>query len=283
MSAVALSACDTRRRNVGKSGNIRKRCSAGLCRDTKPKVAATTWTRKTAAATARQKRRRNASGRGNRSPRTTPKENPSRSSEPVGGPQRPEQRSEVPEHKRTRHDAQEERSIREYRTCHLVHCPHQDASASSGPVGGTDMGWLAEEVENLAPSIVAPGNRRSPTIRPITKLTKNCPSDSGLLVQGTEVPEDRGRIPAEMPVLWTASPERETNKTQPHEPAPGDKRARSTSTPTRRATATSRHNRAQPESLESGPTSLPRGSWNVMPAATWKLSQTTQVTRFLGR
>ena len=57
---------------------------------------------------------------------------------------------------------------------------------------GTDTGWLAEEVENLAPSIVAPGNRRSPTIRPITKLTKNCPSDSGLLVQGTEVPEDRG-------------------------------------------------------------------------------------------
>ena len=115
------------------------------------KVAATTWTRKKAAATARQKRRRNASGRGNRSPRTTPKENPSRSSEPVGGPQRPEQGSEVPEHKRTRHDAKEERSIREYRTCHLVHCPHQDASASSGPVGGTDTGWLAEEVENLAP------------------------------------------------------------------------------------------------------------------------------------
>ena len=53
--------------------------------------------------------------------------------------------------------------------------------------------------------------------------------------------------------------------------------------PTRRATATSRHNRARPESLESGPTSLPRGSWNVMPAATRKLSQTTQVTRFLGR
>ena len=53
--------------------------------------------------------------------------------------------------------------------------------------------------------------------------------------------------------------------------------------PTRRATATSRHNRARPESLECGPTSLPRGSWNEMPAATRKLSQTTQVTRFLGR
>ena len=139
------------------------------------KVAATTWTRKTAAATARQKRRRNASGRVNRSPRVIPKENPSRSSEPVGGPQRPEQRSEVPGHKRTRHDAKEERSSRR-----------------SEPVGGTDMGWLAEEVENLAPSIVAPGNRRSPTIRPITKLTKKCPADSGLLVQGTEVPEERG-------------------------------------------------------------------------------------------
>ena len=108
------------------------------------KVAATTWTRKTAAATARQKRRRNASGRVNRSPRTNPKENPSRCTEPVGG---------------------------------------------------TDAGWLAEEVENLSPSIVAPGNRRSPTIRPITKLTKKCPADSGLLVQGTEVPEHRNVTP----------------------------------------------------------------------------------------
>ena len=99
------------------------------------KVAATTWTRKTAAATARQKRRRNASGRVNRSPRTNPKENPSRCTEPVGG---------------------------------------------------TDLGWLAEEVENLDPSIVAPGNRRSPTIRPITKLTMNCPADWRLLMKGTE-------------------------------------------------------------------------------------------------
>ena len=99
----------------GNSGNIRKRCSTGLCRDTKAEVAATTWTKKTAAATARQKRRRNASGGVNRSPRTNPQENPSRCSEPVGG---------------------------------------------------TDKGWLAEEVENLPPSIVAPGNRRSPTVRP---------------------------------------------------------------------------------------------------------------------
>ena len=141
-------------------------------------------------------------------------------------PQRPEQRSEVPEQPRRRihhevlnltagrnglnNDPKSQNtkepvmmnrkkdpsrctgqaaSVRKYRTYHLVHCPHKDASASSGPVGGTDTGWLAEEVENLAPSIVAPGNRRSPTIRPITKYTKNCPSDTGLLVQGTEVPE----------------------------------------------------------------------------------------------
>ena len=36
------------------------------------------------------------------------------------------------------------------------------------------------------PSIDAPGNRRSPTIRPITKLTMNCPADLRLLMQGTE-------------------------------------------------------------------------------------------------
>ena len=61
---------------------------------------------------------------------------------------------------------------------------------------------------------------------------------------------------------------REKHKQPPEAPAP-----------TRRATATSRHSRARPESLECGPTSLPRGSWNVMPAATRKLSRTFQVTR----
>ena len=42
---------------------------------------------------------------------------------------------------------------------------------------GLTRGWLAEEVENLSPSKIAPGDRRSPTIRPITKLTMNCPAD----------------------------------------------------------------------------------------------------------
>ena len=58
----------------------------------------------------------------------------------------------------------------------------------------------------------------------------------------------------------TRKPERSTSNRQKHQ------------LPTRRATATSRHSRARPESLECGPTSLPRGSWNVMPAATRKLS-----------
>ena len=40
--------------------------------------------------------------------------------------------------------------------------------------------------------------------------------------------------------------------------------------PTRRATATSRHSRARQKFLKCGPTSLPRGSWNVMPTATGK-------------
>ena len=34
-------------------------------------------------------------------------------------------------------------------------------------------------------------------------------------------PRRKRGIPAKMPVHWTASPERETNKTQPHQPAPG--------------------------------------------------------------
>ena len=44
----------------------------------------------------------------------------------------------------------------------------------------------AEEVENLAPSIVAPGNRRSPTIRLVTKYTTKCPADAWLLMQGPQ-------------------------------------------------------------------------------------------------
>ena len=112
-----------------------------------------------------------------------------------------------------------------YRTYHLVHCPHKDASESSGPVGGTDTGWLAEEVENLAPSIIAPGNRRSPTIRPITKLTKNCPSDSWLLVQGTEVPGDTCKNVGPLDgVPGKGSQQNTTPRTSAR-----DKRARSTS------------------------------------------------------
>ena len=34
-------------------------------------------------------------------------------------------------------------------------------------------------------------------------------------------PRRKRGIPAKMPVHWTASPERDPNKTQPHEPAPG--------------------------------------------------------------
>ena len=158
----------------------------------------------------------------------------------------------------------------------------KDPSRCTEPVGGTDMGWLAEEVENLAPSIVAPGNRRSPTIRPITKLTKNCPADSGHLVQGTEVPEERGEY-----LLKCRSFGRRPRKGKQTKHNPTNQRQGQISQKhqlqARRTTATSRHSRARPETLESGPTSPPRGSWNVMPAATWKQSQTTQVTRFLGR
>ena len=92
-------------------------------------------------------------------------------------------------------------------------------------------------------------------------------------------PRRKRGIPAKVPVHWTASPERDRNQTNQRQGQTSQKHQ----LPTRRATATSRHSRARPESLECGPTSLPRGSWNVMPAATWKLIQTTQVTRFLGR
>ena len=56
----------------------------------------------------------------------------------------------------------------------------------------------------------------------------------------------------------TRKPERNTSNRQKHQ------------LPTRRATATSRHSRARQKFSESGPTSLRRGSWNEMPAATGK-------------
>ena len=62
--------------------------------------------------------------------------------------------------------------------------PKENPSRGSEPVGGIDTGWLAEEVENLPLSIVAPANGRSATIRPNTKLT--IPAELRLLMQGTE-------------------------------------------------------------------------------------------------
>ena len=71
-------------------------------------------------------------------------------------------------------------------------------------------------------------------------------------MQGAKVPEHRRGIPAEKPVLGWAPTQRSTSAA-------------------RRATATCRHGQAQQETFECGPTSLPQGSWNVMPAATQKL------------
>ena len=67
-----------------------------------------------------------------------------------------------------------------------MHCPHNKASRSSGPVAGTEAGWLAGEVGEVASSIDAPGNRRSPTIRPVTKCTTKSPADAWLLMQEPE-------------------------------------------------------------------------------------------------
>ena len=78
------------------------------------------------------------------------------------------------------------------------------------------------------PSIVAPGNRRSPTIRPITKLTKKCPADSGLLVQGTEVPEERGEFLLKCRSFGRRPRQGKQTKHNPPT-STRDKRARSTS------------------------------------------------------
>ena len=71
-------------------------------------------------------------------------------------------------------------------TCHLVHCPQKEASECSGPVGGTDTGWLAEGVHDLASSIVAPGtgdrqpsdpSRSTRPCVPPTRFGPSCDTD----------------------------------------------------------------------------------------------------------
>ena len=93
-----------------------------------------------------------------------------------------------------------------------------------------------------------------------------------LLKQGAEVPEHRegylrknrssGRRPRKGKRKRNPNPT-DQRKAQEHN---RQKHQR----PARRATATSRPKRARQESLECGPTSLPRGSWDVMPEATQK-------------
>ena len=64
-----------------------------------------------------------------------------------------------------------------------------------------------------------------------------------------------------------------TKQPETHRPARKTSNRQKHQRPARRATATSKHSRARQEFLDSGPTSLPQGSWNVMPAATRKLSR----------
>ena len=59
------------------------------------------------------------------------------------------------------------------------------ASRSSGPVGGTDKGWLAEGVDKLAPSIVAPVKPALANHHTLTKCSTKCPADAWRLMQGT--------------------------------------------------------------------------------------------------
>ena len=70
------------------------------------------------------------------------------------------------------------------------------------------------------------------------------------------------------PVLGSAPSKRETKQPETHRPARKTSNRQKHQRPARRATATSRHSRARQEFLDSGPTSLPQGSWNMMPAAT---------------
>ena len=68
----------------------------------------------------------------------------------------------------------------------------ENPSRCTEPVGGTDAGWLAEEVENLAPSIVAPGEPAIANHQTQHEVHNQVSRRRAmLLMQGTEVPEHR--------------------------------------------------------------------------------------------
>ena len=105
-------------------------------------------------------------------------------------------------------------------------------------------------------------------------FSTTCPADSGLLVQGTDVPEERGRYLLKCRSFGRRARKGKQRKSQPHQPAPGTNEP---GAPAPSQTSDS-HQQAQPsasgkigsDSLDRGPTSLQGGSWNVMSAATQK-------------
>ena len=169
-------------------------------------------------------------------------------------------------------------------SCHLVHCPHKDASECSGPVGGTDTGWLAEEVHDLDPQYCRPGEpaianhlNRHDAHDHVSR--RRDASDAEVQSPRTSSKKDTyQKVTACFGVgaLFSFGVGDHRNGTEPGAEQASEKHQRQEHNrqkhqrPVRRATATSRHSQARQDFSECGPTSLLRGSWNVMPVATLK-------------
>ena len=152
-------------------------------------------------------------------------------------------------------------------TSHLVHCPQQDASRCTGPVGGTEKRWLADEVLVLAPQYCRPGGPATANHLIHRAVVNKMSRKLGASGARNRSPRRKRGIPAEMPVLGTASSERETKETTTPPTSARDKRARSTS--------------AQPDERQppAGPAKRARkerngqfGSWPDIPP-TWELER----------
>ena len=137
-------------------------------------------------------------------------------------------------------------------------------------------------MHGLASQNCRPGDDwRLPTISPVTTHTTVCRADAWRCTQETETSkgilaeenQSSGRRPCKGK---TKQPQNKRNPTSQRQEHNRQQHQR----PAGRATATSKHGRARQESFECGPTSLPPGSWNVMPAATRKFGRIFQVARF---
>ena len=144
-------------------------------------------------------------------------------------------------------------------------------SRASEPVGGTSRRWLADEVLVHATQYCRPGGPATANHLIHHALQNKISRRLGASGARNRSPRRKRRIPAEIPVLGTASSEMEAKEITTPPTSARDKRARSTSAqPDERQPPAGPAKRVRKDRIGQFGSWPPRGSWNVMSAATQK-------------